>query len=339
MMNRTSGKSRKKRLKRKRSAFPKFGQEDIVGIIQKTCSKYNLNSDQTRNAIERVLAQVPGSYAVKDSLPKKRNSRRHRRLQDESVRGKRVYYLAEQVARDFSKIQSSPKAVEVRSVKIDELDLSEVSYCRPQKLTVSKLVINTEIPSDKPVQMPASAEIDRLPPALQDKVMVIPINLSAAELTKGNLFDVNITALDISIEELAKSKVLNIIKSLNLSRLNLSDDMVKIFFSNAILKNLRWLDLSGNRDVTEEGVRSICSSVKNGSLPQLDWLNLIGTSFDATPYVDGHYWRISNNARKLAADYGFQRWMMLGSRNPDLENDEVLTNSERRFPPGTFRSS
>ena len=77
--------------------------------------------------------------------------------------------------------------------------------------------------------------------------------------------------------------------------------------------------------------------MNRGRLKKLDWLDLTGTSFDASPYVDGHYWRINEHAKQLATEYGYQRWMMLGSRIPDLANVELLTSEQREVAFGRLK--
>lgn len=81
------------------------------------------------------------------------------------------------------------------------------------------------------------------------------------------------------------------------------------------------------------GIRAICESVKKGLIEDsnFDWLNLIGTGYDATPYIDGHYWRMSYLAKELVSEFGYQRWMMMGSRKPEDEHNQVLTVKEREF--------
>jgi hypothetical protein len=171
------------------------------------------------------------------------------------------------------------------------------------------------------------------------KIAVVPTILTAAEFIESESIpdDVKISTFNASFSDFATSKNIQHIKSLNLSWLSLTDQHISQIFSTAKFESLVWLDLSLNPEITEVAVRAICESVKNGSLGSLDWLGLFDTECDATPYIDGHYWRISGHAKKLAEEFGYQRWMMLGSRNPALELDEVLTRQEREFSTGQYR--
>ena len=347
-MKRAPGKSEKKRPINKSRWVVQIGQKDISRIVSGACSKFNLNFDQTQNVLSRVLAQFPAPNARKRSVRTRRRHYRWRtekvRLHDELPTFKSVYIIAEKLAREISEVHFSTKPTEVFSRKSLEPSYSP-SVQKPRvpfdTEPVTRLISEGSTPNNNLDRISVSLKVNRALDCQDDRVKVKPTNISAAEFAEGSVrdVDINITAMDIPVTKLAQCKALYRLKSLNMSRLDLTDQMIVAFFSLAHLNDLRWLDLSGNRHVTEVGVRSICESVKIGLLPRLDWLNLIGTSFDATPYIDGHYWRISNNARKLAEKFGYQRWMMLGSRNPDLENYEVLSTHEISFPPGMFRSA
>ena len=163
-----------------------------------------------------------------------------------------------------------------------------------------------------------------------------PTGLEASDFaaTGERIYHLNLTSIDTPIGDIASAPNVPYLRSLDLSRLNLSDDFIHDFFSSAQLLKLHSIDLSGNHGVTETGVRCICEAINAGRLSKLDWLDLTGTDFDASPYIDGHYWRINNHARHLAEVFGFQRWMMLGSRIPELENVELLTSEQREIAYG-----
>lgn len=156
-------------------------------------------------------------------------------------------------------------------------------------------------------------------------------SLTMAEVikTKEPIEWLNITALDASVDDFVQCDFSEL-KYLNISRLNLSDEFVSKLFSSVSFKNLRWLDLCGNRYVSINGIRAICESIKKGLIDDLkfDYLSLIGTGYDATPYIDGHYWRMSSLAKELVSEFGYQRWMMLGSRKPEDEHNQILTKKE-----------
>jgi hypothetical protein len=141
----------------------------------------------------------------------------------------------------------------------------------------------------------------------------------------------NVSHLDIPLLKLTVSSQLASVRCLDLSRLRLEDKRFIEFLEAGRLTNLRRLDLSGNPGITSSSVSAICGAVAAGRLPNLNCLELNGTECDASPYIDGHYWRISEAARQLASEFGFQRWMMLGSRIPELSNSELLT-LEQRYP-------
>ncbi len=186
-----------------------------------------------------------------------------------------------------------------------------------------------------------SQTVSHLLPVEITQTLVYPVEAVAARsigldasdfvATDRRIQHLNLTSVDTGIDYIANAPNVPFLQSLDLSRLNLSDDYIREFFSSAQLSKLRSIDLSGNQGVTEAGVRCICEAINDGRLGKLDWLDLTGTDFDASPYIDGHYWRINDNARPLAGEFGFQRWMMLGSRIPELENIELLTSKQREI--------
>jgi hypothetical protein len=97
------------------------------------------------------------------------------------------------------------------------------------------------------------------------------------------------------------------------------------------------LNLVANKGITKTGVRAICESVRSGASGKLDWLDLFATECDASPYVDGHYWRMSRLTDELVEEFGVQRWMTLGSRTSSGEMYEVLTAEQQEFAQGMFR--
>jgi hypothetical protein len=154
--------------------------------------------------------------------------------------------------------------------------------------------------------------------------------------TNRHVYHVNLTALDCSVHHIVASKTARYLRSLDLSRLELQDHVVRSLVESAQFQNLRWLDLSGNPDITFAAVDAIAAAVHSRALPHLCWLDLLGTDCDATPYVDGYYWRITEPACHLADRYGYQQWMMLGSKIPKMANSELLTEVQRRTPPDRF---
>lgn len=146
----------------------------------------------------------------------------------------------------------------------------------------------------------------------------------------------NISSMNISPRTLGAAPGLGKLKSLDLSRLGLDDRAVGEILSEAYFRSLKWLDLSGNSRISYGGIAGIADVVLSRRFPVLKWLDLIGTDCDATPYVDGYTWRISDVARGLAERFGFQPWMMLGSRIPEMEGRELLSDAERQIPPDRF---
>lgn len=152
----------------------------------------------------------------------------------------------------------------------------------------------------------------------------------------GSVLHLTVSEVDAPIINLSKSAHISQLQSLDISRLQLDNDSVVSLVQSTHFRNLRWLDLSGNSNISFSSVRVIAEAVSNGRFPCLQWIDLLGTDCDATPYVDGRYWRISDLARSLANEFGYQPWMMLGSRIPELENRELLTSIQRQVPPDRF---
>ena len=125
--------------------------------------------------------------------------------------------------------------------------------------------------------------------------------------------------------------------SLELSRLHIDDNHIIQLAVSPYVQNLRWLDVCWNEGITRIGVNDICKAVNEGRLRKLNWLDLNGTSCNATPYVDGSYWRMAPAARELASEFGPQKWMMLGSRKMEEEGIEILSRVERDIPPSRFK--
>ena len=142
--------------------------------------------------------------------------------------------------------------------------------------------------------------------------------------------------MDVAAEQFARSPAARYLFSLDIARLQLNDEFVMRFVDAGNYRNLRWLDLSGNPRISYVAVEAIAIAVQQGKMPLLEWLDLLGTDCDATPYVDGCYWRMTDAARQLATLYGYQPWMMLGSRIPEMANKELLTFDQRRTPPNRF---
>ncbi|MEJ0063603.1 MAG: hypothetical protein WDO70_10525 [Alphaproteobacteria bacterium] len=141
----------------------------------------------------------------------------------------------------------------------------------------------------------------------------------------------------VSVEDLFRLVDWSLTKSLNASQLAVQDDFAVALAGCETIKNLWWLDLAGNSGIARDGVRAIAEGVQQGRLPKLEWMNLIGTEYDATPYIDGSYWRMTRNAESLTEEFGAQAWMMLGSRQPELSGREPLRPLERRLPPDRFK--
>jgi hypothetical protein len=147
---------------------------------------------------------------------------------------------------------------------------------------------------------------------------------------------VNLTAADVSFEVLFTAQSWSTVKTLDASRLHVDDSFLIALGNSRRLDQLWWLDLSGNPDVTRRGVQSIAKGVAERRIPKLAWLNLLGTQCDATPYLDGSYWRMARSATELAKEFGAQKWMMLGSRQPQLAGREPLAPAARHVPPDRF---
>lgn len=142
--------------------------------------------------------------------------------------------------------------------------------------------------------------------------------------------------MDTSPLEFVSSAIALEVRSLDMSRLELSDEFLFDLSHSNAFPNLRWLDLSANPKITYRGVQALTLGVQRGKFPSLRWLELFATNCDATPYIDGRGWRMSELGRQLAARYGHQPWMMLGSRNPQMENLEILSDAELVVPPDRF---
>lgn len=143
----------------------------------------------------------------------------------------------------------------------------------------------------------------------------------------------DISVMDVGPEALAQSRTFHQVWSLDLARLDLEDEFIVKLFKSGIFRNLRWLDLSGNARISLSAIEAISAAVFAGRLPRLVWIDLLGTDCDASPYIDGRHWRMSQVAIGLARSYGSQPWMMLGSRVPELANKELLTEHQRQIPP------
>jgi len=156
-------------------------------------------------------------------------------------------------------------------------------------------------------------------------------HMTASEIIGSNLEKIDnldLVSLDLQAEDLAAKLAALGPKTLDLSRLDINDAEVEALICRLPMRNLRWLNLSFNRHVTEIAVSAIAAAVSNGGLAILSWLNLEGTQFNATPYVDGMTWRMSERARQLTKDFGLQRWMMMGSRMQEEEAIEILTKEQ-----------
>ena len=141
---------------------------------------------------------------------------------------------------------------------------------------------------------------------------------------------------DLRFEQVAESPLWPTLRSLGLARLLVDDELLLDLFEGLRAPELRWLDLSGNPGLTERTVEAIACAVDEGRLPKLAWVGLLGTACDASPYIDGGYWRISAPARRLAGRFGYQDWMMLGSRKPEREARERLSGENAQVPPNRF---
>lgn len=162
--------------------------------------------------------------------------------------------------------------------------------------------------------------------------------------SKNHIKHLDITAWDVAYPgdvasiRLASYNGLEYVETLDISRLGLTSNDVKLLFCSPFIENLRWLSLAGNVNVGEEAIQWICWNIEKGVL-NLDWLDLRGTACDATPYLDGEFgevavWRMPLIARNLAKDFGYQKWMTLG-RPSELENEEYIPTSS--FPVPRFQ--
>lgn len=103
--------------------------------------------------------------------------------------------------------------------------------------------------------------------------------------------------------------------SLDLQRIGINDDDVIALARCPFLPNLRWLSLVGNR-ISDLAVREICRAIQGGWF-DLNWLDLVGTDYDATIYLDGGdeneaYWRLPKASNDLRKEFGLQYWMTIG---------------------------
>jgi hypothetical protein len=147
---------------------------------------------------------------------------------------------------------------------------------------------------------------------------------------------VDLVDIDVPLRRLFASELWVGVRTLDASQLRAGDDFARELARCRSLKNLWWLDLAGNLDITRNGVEAIAHAVADARLPHLKWLNLLGTRCDATPYIDGSYWRMTRKAEELAREFGAQAWMMLGTRRPELSGREPLRPTARRLPPDRF---
>ena len=84
-------------------------------------------------------------------------------------------------------------------------------------------------------------------------------------------------------------------------------------------------------------MEAICKGVQANRLPNLAWLELLGTQCDVTPYLDGYHWRMTETARGLAKHYSVQEWMTLGKMGAEGEHYELLSQKQRNnIPPNRF---
>jgi len=147
---------------------------------------------------------------------------------------------------------------------------------------------------------------------------------------------VSIVEIDVPFDKLVSHVKSNWIISLRLCGLNLTRDNISKLCFSGMLSSLKWLDISGNNRISCASVEDIARAVNQGYLDNLEWLDLSATECNATPYVDAPNWRMTDEAVRLAEKFGFQRWMMLGSRVPELENLEILSDSELELPPSRY---
>ncbi len=148
---------------------------------------------------------------------------------------------------------------------------------------------------------------------------------------------INLIKIDVPVAVLFASPLWSIVKSLDASRLQEDNDFVEALAASENLKQLSWLNLAANPEISYRGVRSISKAVAEKRLPNLEWLDLLGTLCDATPYIDGWSWRMTRDARSLSAEFGAQIWMTLGSHKPEDSSIELLSPVERDLPPDRFK--
>lgn len=150
-----------------------------------------------------------------------------------------------------------------------------------------------------------------------------------------SLEHLDVKAWDLSTKTIARCPTLQHIISLDASRIGIDNDDVCALVQSPYLGKLRWLNLAGN-SIDETGVRAICNAIKEGRF-QLAWLDLRGTDFDATPYLDDDgtwdgtdLWRMPRKTHILAKEFGFQKWMTLGYPANEENKKYIPVNS---FPP------
>jgi ribosomal protein L29 len=165
-----------------------------------------------------------------------------------------------------------------------------------------------------------------------------PLIVSASGFLKAKSATehVDIVEMDIAPKRLFDSPLWSSVKTLDASQLQIGDLFVRELAASRYLKGLWWLDLAGNPEVTRHGVETIAKSVRDSKLPKLRWLNLLGTKCDATPYIDGIYWRMTRFAEELAGEFGPQPWMTLGTGKPEMSGREPLRPAARQLPPDRF---
>lgn len=163
--------------------------------------------------------------------------------------------------------------------------------------------------------------------------------LSASEFIRSSVENghVDIWEFDVDPSLFGECENLRNVRSLRLSKLRLNDSDLDRIFEPQNFSQLSWLDLSGNPGISYAGVHDLAQRIAKMEIPKLGWLELLGTGCDATPYVDGAVWRMTTHARRIQAKFGDQRWMMLGTKNIDDENREILSVADRQLPPNRFK--
>ena len=128
------------------------------------------------------------------------------------------------------------------------------------------------------------------------------------------------------------SEKLTSLRSLEAWYTSLEDKDLVFLAKNPFVRNLDWLSIGWNPGVTYKGVEALCESVRDGRM-NLRWLDLTGTNYDATPYLNGEgevaFWRMPAAAHNLATKFGYQRWMK-------LNGDEGMKVSRGNYPPSRF---